>query len=515
MVKALFITGVTLLIFPICRAQYFQFSQNNFTDVRISPAVVATTDYATMNAVFRNQRTGGDFNLNSSFISASYPFLNHKRKRWGGLGVSLMDDRSGGMFNIQEAALTYASNIYLDKFQTLAFGAKGMFRQHRVDAEGLTTGAQYLPGRGFDEGIFNGEAFDELQQTFFTLSLGAQWQQVDRDGQRVAYASFAVFDLNKPEDSFLGTSSTLRETVVGAFGFRVYESNDVSVFPELIYTRSYGEHTLNVGAVTRFEIRPAPNMPEGSLDVITRLVSGKGAIAGLQLHRDNFSVGFTYDFPVFERYPSNLGAIEVGLQLRRLVTPPALRISKKRKGKGGKTRRATTGKPQSEIVRDSTKPVVNPVPVVTDSTGTTTKRVPQPQLLPSDTISTRTSVGKVSHEPLAIEKTSLNFNFSLNSVALNEETRAYLDDVAAMMRENPQLRLRLTGHTDNIGSVAYNEKLSRHRAKAVGDYITALGISDERIVTDGKGMSEPIESNATAEGRASNRRVELVLEFRP
>ena len=79
------------------------------------------------------------------------------------------------------------------------------------------------------------------------------------------------------------------------------------------------------------------------------------------------------------------------------------------------------------------------------------------------------------------------------------------------MNENPQVRIRIIGHTDNVGSDEANRKLSEGRANAVKDDIVGRGIDTQRIETIGKGESEPVASNDTEEGRAQNRRVEFVI----
>ena len=65
------------------------------------------------------------------------------------------------------------------------------------------------------------------------------------------------------------------------------------------------------------------------------------------------------------------------------------------------------------------------------------------------------------------------------------------------------------GHTDNIGSAAYNQALSERRANAVKEYLVSKGIEKNRVYTEGKGLKNPIASNSTAEGRAKNRRTEI------
>jgi outer membrane protein OmpA-like peptidoglycan-associated protein len=78
------------------------------------------------------------------------------------------------------------------------------------------------------------------------------------------------------------------------------------------------------------------------------------------------------------------------------------------------------------------------------------------------------------------------------------------------MASHPQVEIRITGHTDNVGSDQANQILSEGRANAVRDELIRRGVAPDRIEADGKGESEPIADNATEEGRAKNRRVVFV-----
>jgi len=86
-----------------------------------------------------------------------------------------------------------------------------------------------------------------------------------------------------------------------------------------------------------------------------------------------------------------------------------------------------------------------------------------------------------------------------------------MDYIAQVMKENPDMRLKITGHTDNIGSDEYNMKLSEKRANAVLDEFVALGVDAERFDLDWKGEGEPIDTNDTEEGRQRNRRIEFTV----
>jgi outer membrane protein OmpA-like peptidoglycan-associated protein len=84
-----------------------------------------------------------------------------------------------------------------------------------------------------------------------------------------------------------------------------------------------------------------------------------------------------------------------------------------------------------------------------------------------------------------------------------------LNQVAQVMRDYPQIAIRIEGHTDSDGSDAYNQKLSQERAKAVLDYLVAQGLDQSRMGSVGLGETRPIDTNRTADGRAANRRVEF------
>ena len=100
--------------------------------------------------------------------------------------------------------------------------------------------------------------------------------------------------------------------------------------------------------------------------------------------------------------------------------------------------------------------------------------------------------------------------FDFASADLQAESDQKLDEIAAVMKANPNWKLNVGGHTDNIGGDASNMQLSKQRADAVKQaLVTRYNISADRLATAGYGASRPVESNDTMEGRARNRRVEL------
>jgi len=107
---------------------------------------------------------------------------------------------------------------------------------------------------------------------------------------------------------------------------------------------------------------------------------------------------------------------------------------------------------------------------------------------------------------------TLKVLFDFNKATIKPESYRVLDEAAQILKDNPKISVEIQGHTDNIGSDAYNQKLSERRAQAVANYFIAQhGIDPKRLKAVGYGESRPIASNDTEEGRALNRRVEFVI----
>jgi outer membrane protein OmpA-like peptidoglycan-associated protein len=105
-----------------------------------------------------------------------------------------------------------------------------------------------------------------------------------------------------------------------------------------------------------------------------------------------------------------------------------------------------------------------------------------------------------------------NISFDFNTDVIRPTSFPYLNEVAAMMNNEPNLLLSVEGHTDNVGDANYNLNLSKKRALAVRSYLVNTGrVNHTRISSDGYGFTKPIADNTTEEGRSLNRRVELII----
>jgi outer membrane protein OmpA-like peptidoglycan-associated protein len=101
--------------------------------------------------------------------------------------------------------------------------------------------------------------------------------------------------------------------------------------------------------------------------------------------------------------------------------------------------------------------------------------------------------------------------FASNQSSINPRFNATLDDVAGVLNRYDQSIVDIIGHADSDGADDYNLTLSRQRASSVAQYLVSRNVLADRLYVDGRGESAPIASNATAEGKAMNRRVEILI----
>ncbi|WP_454829695.1 OmpA family protein [Pseudoxanthomonas wuyuanensis] len=113
--------------------------------------------------------------------------------------------------------------------------------------------------------------------------------------------------------------------------------------------------------------------------------------------------------------------------------------------------------------------------------------------------------------PVSIDLKGVNFDFDKST--LRPDAVSILSEATEILKRYPDLRVEVAGHTDSVGTDAYNQGLSERRAKTVYDYLTSNGVDASRLVgPNGYGESRPIDTNDTAEGRARNRRTELNVQ---
>jgi outer membrane protein OmpA-like peptidoglycan-associated protein len=131
------------------------------------------------------------------------------------------------------------------------------------------------------------------------------------------------------------------------------------------------------------------------------------------------------------------------------------------------------------------------------------EKVFQATIKPPQASAMKTALDKDGH-------VALNINFDFDKATLRPDAAPIIAQVVALLKDNPDLKLSIEGNTDNVGDHDYNVKLSQQRAAAVVATLVKAGIAADRLTSAGNGPDKPVADNDTTEGRAKNRRVELV-----
>ena len=134
----------------------------------------------------------------------------------------------------------------------------------------------------------------------------------------------------------------------------------------------------------------------------------------------------------------------------------------------------------------------------------------QKQEMQAATQGTGVTVSQTTDNQLKLDIPS-DISFDVGRSNVKGNFAPVLDRFAASLRANQSTDVRIVGHTDNTGSDAVNNPLSLERANSTRSYLTTRGVSGARIQTEGQGSYQPIASNASADGRARNRRVEIFV----
>jgi uncharacterized repeat protein (TIGR01451 family) len=157
-------------------------------------------------------------------------------------------------------------------------------------------------------------------------------------------------------------------------------------------------------------------------------------------------------------------------------------------------------------------PDITTITHVTNQATVSADQVPVTPLPPAD-ITVLPAVRDSEHVIVTPEKIELTeeIHFEFDKATIQRQSYPILKELAGVLQNYPQLRIRIEGNTDSVGTESYNQKLSEARSKSVRDFLIGAGIDKSRLEVLGRGESSPIAPNDTAAGRAKNRRTEFIV----
>ncbi len=478
-------------------AQSNYFSQYHLTPVYTSPAELGATDYFQVLGHYRKQSLSQDQGYRNFALSGICP-LNYKDggRRFGGIGLGIMNENSGMMGVLQETSINagYAYNLQLSQSRHISVGLQGGYHRRNVNLGKVTTDGQYQNGV-YVPGMPTGENFSDGASQAFRADLGATWYAVDEYGDRKYALGVTAFNVNGANYEFLTSSQEQAAPIrYQAYGsFRALSKDKLQIVPTFRYMMEKNYSQLNMGSLFMYQLQEGQaSMHESHLGLGAWYSLNNAAIFSLEYAQPSYIVSVSYDLPA----SSNIDQMQVN---NGVEVTFGWRLNK------GKSRKAAHEKVESAVVaapvEKKTEPVVVPV---------------EKQELPSR----KEPVVPVKAEPLQVapvlskEEAELfdqTIHFEAGKQNLTASSKVLLDEVSEVLLANKGVKVELVGYTDNTGNAEKNQQISLTRAEKSRDYLVQKGVEINRISVKGMGEEKPVASNDNPEGRERNRRVEIRL----
>ncbi len=508
---------VFLVLVGLCAiAQQSFFSQHSYAVPETAPAMIAIDTYASATLLYKNQKLVGPDRLISTLLFAKYPIINHRNNRLS-LGVNFIENKIKGPGKLTEQLFssTLAYSFNYDKHKGISFAMDFGLVFKKINLNDIQTGEMWTIEDGFDPGLSSGEYLEAENLFYPKLNASIFWFVNDRNEDTKSYLGFSVFQLNKTKDSFYNPEKLIKNKQFTSLGgFRIYDNNQVAITPKFIITSTIARSYVKLGMDFNYSLSQYKNNVSrkgNSINVEVNYQLNKGAQFGFQYLQPRYIVGMAYHIDVSKKPESSVfsNAVEVLLVVRNPVklSPQKSRyqrnnkrrIKKKKNGKKQKTTKKTVITPLDK--KEETDILHIPI---TNLVDTTRKDDTSPTIV-DDSLEDNTSL--VSWESSLELENENRLQFEYNSIQINETSLQKLKTLAMLLKNYENTKIILIGHTDNIGSFKSNNAFSIKRANAAAKVLIELGIPPSKIIVQGRGELEPIDTNDTERGRSNNRRI--------
>lgn len=512
--------AVLMLAFTVSalsvEAQQLFLSQYQHSSVFSNIGMTADLDYTRAGLHYRNMSLTEGNGIQTSALSVTHPF-NYKdnNRRFGAVNVSVGDIRTGAegvnVNTIFSAGFTY--NLGINKFNDVGIGIQGSFGSRRTDVSKWKTRKMFVNGQ-FDPAAESGEKNVTDNATTYGINLGASWINRDENGYLRFFAGVSAFDLSSSGTSYSGATLETPYSVVGNVGISALRLGRVHFIPMTRWIYSNDYNTVDGTLLTRYYFGDVNDFnSQGYLGVSAGYRNNSVAVLAMEYDRTQYAIGASFDFPFANKgdgltpnnaleitfvwkgwRKSNSSQIEYPVEVPEVAieeTPIEDEVTE------------TEEKPAEEVAEE--KPVEQPI----EETAIEDVAQEDVPAMTEEEEEDEEEKHPYYEEAVQLDEVKLNFNLSGHQPpkSLSEE----LVEIAALLKSDKTLVLRISGHACTLGDKSYNIYLSEKRAKLIRDELIKLDVPAEQIVTVGYGSSRPKADNKTEEGRKQNRRVEFDL----
>ncbi|MEN7547292.1 PorP/SprF family type IX secretion system membrane protein [Rapidithrix thailandica] len=531
-------------------AQDIFYSQYLNAPLYHNPSLVGVSEYTTVILNYRSQyiRSGSKYNIPS--VSFLHPFYRDNGTKLGGIGLTVVsEDEGNGIINTTGAALSFAYNIPLNRRNLISMGLQPGFFGRKVNTSEMTTDSQYFNGH-FDQNADINDVFSDLNASYFSISSGLTWNFLDENGKQISFLGVAMYNINRPVNSFISDLSEVPVSFVTSGGFTLFHQKQLSVTPSFRWIKQKDVDQLNMGGMVKYKV--GAQSEDCHIGLGAWYSINHASIFLAEAAYKNFMFGFSYDVSTSQKYehnPTN-NAYEITLAWRKakkkVVVPKAqpqalvletpevheevkpvvkkLILGVKGKVSNTQNQQAISGvtiqiyklgspKALTTVMANENGEYLFTPDEVTQYSFNVKAPNYQPKTIVLDYHNEDLNVD-IQLEPLARNtKIELeNIYFETGSFNIAQVSLAELNKLTTYMRENPDINVEIGGHTDNVGSASSNEKLSLNRAKAVYEVVVSKGIDPNRLSYVGYGESQPLVPNNSKANQAKNRRIEFIIK---
>ncbi|MEH0153363.1 type IX secretion system membrane protein PorP/SprF [Limibacter armeniacum] len=465
-------------------------AMNGFAPLRLSPAWGGVSTDASLSILHRSQSYGADLQRNRTIVSASMP-LTEKGSGLlkGGGGLYFMNDAPQDVagFNIQELGGSFAYMVQLNQYHDLSLGMGVAWSNLKLGGSNFTTGSQWDPIYGFNSELDNGEVWTSVKRNYLSLYGGLLWSSLDENYKEKHRLGVNIYRLNQPKGAGDVTATDMLQmggSVTASVVF--WLRHNLTLTPEILYDYMDGKHTVQStlwgGAHFRNE-NPTDPITTGSLQLGLNYVDRGTMGLGFKFDQKVYEIGLFAYYPVTGETSalSNQSTFEVAFRLKKP-------IAKRRKVKQVWTEKPSRSNATYRVFNQDENDIV------------------------SDTNNEQPIIAQ--QEPKSGSKQKpirYVLNYQLNETRLIQVSQQQLDYTVKLLNANPDLHIRIVGHSDSQGDEKVKAKVAWERAKEIRDYILASGVDKSRVSTTSKSDKEPLFSNDSEENKAKNRRVELLI----
>jgi type IX secretion system PorP/SprF family membrane protein len=553
---------------------YATFSQYHYTPTLTNPAMVGSTNDLQLLFNYRRQQIGAGQTFDTPVGSFIYPFFTDNReKRRGGIGVTLLSDNAASFMKTTGASVSGAYNVHIGD-NSIAFGVQGGYFQKRVDFSSNTFNSQYVNGF-FSVDNPNNETFGIDSKGYVTFGAGAYWNREDEKDREKAFFGISYMNVNQPNLDFVTTNNTVKGRIPASLqatgGVRVVHTSRFAVMPSVRMVISDAKYQLNAGSWFRYHLTESATglLRDGEFGLGLWYNNNNFAVVSFEFNQPHYLLAVSYDIPTKNDIAviNSNGILEVTGAFKLNRHHHKIKDSKDTDGDGifdendacpqvpgkpefigcpdtdndgipddhdncptdpGKKEFAGCPDKDGDGIQDSkdqcpeepgTKEtfgcpdkdgdhVADKFDECPDEPGLAIdkgcpKKVPAP---------TEIKEVKVTSNVENILKAAKYVHFETGTSKIEKVSNSFLDLVVDILINNyPDKSILLEGHTDDIGEADKNQILSVSRAEAVKAYMVSKGVAAERIITTGKGETEPLHPNDSDENREVNRRVEMKI----